>query len=714
MASRRPGRPSVPPVPQQERHASAADVLTRHALDSVARMTGRADLRLGITDVAPVVSCGAFSARAVVGEHLPITATVFREGHDAVAANVVWTPPGGDGATRPLYRMERFGDQPDRWLTSVVPDREGRWTYRVEAWSDPLSTWHHAVEVKMAAGQGAEELANDLEEGARLLDRVAAEADDDWRDRVTEAAAALRDTSRELPARVAPALAEALQRYLHDHPVRELVTPGPEYEVWVDRPRALFGSWYEFFPRSTGPVVDGRATHGTFATSTERLPAIADMGFDVVYLPPIHPIGTVNRKGPNSPQYPGGNPHEVGPDDPGSPWAIGSAEGGHDAIHPQLGTMEDFRAFVERTRELGMEVALDFALQAAPDHPWVKEHPEWFTTKPDGTIAYAENPPKKYQDIYPINFDNDPEGLYAECLRVIRVWIDAGVRIFRVDNPHTKPLNFWHWLIWTVKETEPDVLFLAEAFTRPAMMHQLARIGYTQSYTYFTWRTERGELEEYGRELAANCHYMRPNFFVNTPDILHASLQLGGPPMFRIRAALAAMMSPTWGVYSGFELFEHVAVRPGSEEYLDSEKYQLRPRDWAAAESSGRSLVPYLRRLNEIRRAHPALQQLRTLRFHHVDNPNLICFSKTDPGSQDAVLVVVNVSSHHTQIGTTSLDLPALGLDWYERFTVTDELTGDSWDWGQFNYVELDPYREPAHVFSITYPRQVQVPPPVT
>jgi starch synthase (maltosyl-transferring) len=674
-------------------------------------MTGRADLRLGITDVAPVVSCGAFSARAVIGEHLPITATVFREGHDAVAADVVVTGP--DGSRQPFNRMERFGDQPDRWLTTVVLDREGRWTYRVEAWSDPLATWHHAVEVKIAAGQGPEELANDLEEGARLLDRVAAEADADWRDRVAEAAAALRDTSRELPARVAPALAEAVQRYLHDHPVRELVTPGPECEVWVDRPRALFGSWYEFFPRSTGPVVDGRPTHGTFATSAERLPAIADMGFDVVYLPPIHPIGTVNRKGPNTPQFPGGNPYEIGPDDPGSPWAIGSAEGGHDAVHPQLGTMEDFRAFVDRTRELGMEVALDFALQAAPDHPWVKEHPEWFTTKPDGTIAYAENPPKKYQDIYPVNFDNDPEGIYAECLRVIRVWMDAGVRVFRVDNPHTKPLNFWHWLIWTVKETDPDVLFLAEAFTRPAMMHQLARIGYTQSYTYFTWRTGREELEEYGRELAANSHYMRPNFFVNTPDILHASLQLGGPPMFKIRAVLAAMMSPTWGVYSGFELFEHVAVRPGSEEYLDSEKYQLRPRDWAAAESSGRSLVPYLRRLNEIRRAHPALQQLRTLRFHSVDNPNLICFTKTDPGSQDAVLVVVNLSSHHTQIGTTSLDLPAIGLDWYERFTVTDELTGDSWNWGQFNYVELDPYREPAHVFSITYPRQVQVPPPV-
>ncbi len=450
----------------------------------------------------------------------------------------------------------------------------------------------------------------------------------------------------------------------------------------------------------------GVPTHGTFADAAARLPAIADMAFDVVYLPPIHPIGTVNRKGRNNTLTPG-------PDDVGSPWAIGSADGGHDAVHPQLGTMDDFTAFVARTRELGMEVALDYALQAAPDHPWVEKHPEWFTTRPDGTIAYAENPPKKYQDIYPINFDNDPEGIFAECLRVLRVWIDAGVRIFRVDNPHTKTLNFWHWLIWEVKRTDPDVLFLAEAFTRPAMMHQLARIGFTQSYTYFTWRTQRWELEQYGRELATNCHYMRPNFFVNTPDILHASLQFGGPPMFKIRAALAAMMSPTWGVYSGYELFEHVAVRPGSEEYLDTEKFQLRPRDWAAAEAAGRSLAPYLRRLNEIRRAHPALQQLRTLRFHHVDNENLICFSKTDPASQDAVIVVVNLSSHHTQIGTTSLDLPALGLDWHERLSVTDELTGASYDWGQFNYLELDPYREPAHVFSVSFGRPVQFPPSV-
>ncbi|WP_448615869.1 alpha-1,4-glucan--maltose-1-phosphate maltosyltransferase [Modestobacter sp. URMC 112] len=666
-------------------------------------MTGRADLRLGITDVAPVVSCGSFSTRAVVGEHVPITATVFREGHDAVGANVVLTPPEGSGAPAgppPLVRMTEFGPEPDRWQATVVPDREGRWTFHVEAWDDPLRTWRHDVEVKVDAGQGTDELANDLESGARLFEEVA-RAVPDHRRALLAAAAALRDGMLDLTARLSPALGADLARVLLENPVRRLVTASPRYELWVDRQRALYGSWYEFFPRSEGPVVDGKPTHGTFADAAERLPAIAEMGFDVVYLPPIHPIGTANRKGPNTAQFPGGNPYDVSPDDVGSPWAIGSAEGGHDAVHPQLGTMEDFTAFVARARELGMEVALDFALQAAPDHPWVTSHPEWFTTKPDGTIAYAENPPKKYQDIYPINFDNDPEGLYAECLRVMRVWMDAGVRIFRVDNPHTKPLNFWHWLIWEVKGTDPDVLFLAEAFTRPAMMHQLARIGYTQSYTYFTWRTGKAELEEYGRHLADSAHYMRPNFFVNTPDILHESLQLGGPPMFKIRAVLAAMLSPTWGVYSGYELFEHVAVRPGSEEYLDSEKYRLRPRDWAGAEASGRTLAPYLRRLNEVRRAHPALQQLRTLHFHAVDNPNLLCFSKTDPGSTDAVLVVVSLDSTYTQIGTTALHLPTLGFDWSDRFTVTDEMTGADYHWGEFNYVELDPHREPAHVFTV-------------
>jgi starch synthase (maltosyl-transferring) len=465
----------------------------------------------------------------------------------------------------------------------------------------------------------------------------------------------------------------------------------------VDRPRALFSAWYELFPRSEGAEVysDGRPPrHGTFADAGKRLPQIAEMGFDVVYLPPVHPIGRVNRKGPN-------NALVAGPDDPGSPWAIGSVEGGHDAIHPELGDEHDFVGFVGSARELGMEVALDLALQCAPDHPWVTSHPEWFTTRPDGSIGYAENPPKKYQDIYPLNFDNDPKGLYAEVLRVLRHWMGLGVRIFRVDNPHTKPLNFWHWLIWEVKKTDPDVLFLSEAFTRPAMMHALAQIGFTQSYTYFTWRTAKWELEEYGRELVGAADYMRPNFFVNTQDILHASLQYGGQPMFKIRAVLAALMSPSWGVYSGYELYEHVAVREGSEEYLDSEKYQLRPRDYDGALREGRSLAPYLGRLNAIRRQHPALQQLRNLRFHHVDNDAIMSFSKRDEGTGDTVLVVVTLDPHTAQEGMTSLDMPALGLDWHDRFGVDDELTGASYDWGQHNYVRLDPHIEPAHVFRV-------------
>ncbi len=476
----------------------------------------------------------------------------------------------------------------------------------------------------------------------------------------------------------------------------------PRYKIWVDRERALYGSWYEFFPRSIGAELAGDpehparpARHGTFADATKHLDYVAEMGFDVVYLPPIHPIGEVNRKGPN-------NTLVAQPWDVGSPWAIGSIDGGHDTVNPALGTMADFRAFVERTRELGMEVALDYALQAAPDHPWVKTNPEWFTTKPDGSIAYAENPPKKYQDIYPINFDNDPKGIYAECLRVIHVWIEAGVRIFRVDNPHTKPINFWQWLIAQVKDKYPDVLFLAEAFTRPAMMHELAKVGFTQSYTYFTWRNDKREIEEYAAQLAGTAYYMRPNFFVNTPDILHAYLQQGGPASFRIRAVLASMLSPTWGVYSGYELFEHLPVRPGSEEYLDSEKFQLRPRDYAGAVADGRSLAPFIARLNEIRREHPALHWLANLSFHYIDNDVITCFSKRDEVSGDTVLVVCSTDPHNVAEGWTSLDLPALGLDWTEGFRARDLLSDDVYEWRQNNYVRLGPHR-PAHVFAIEH-----------
>jgi starch synthase (maltosyl-transferring) len=576
----------------------------------------------------------------------------------------------------------------------IRPDRVGRWTFTIEAFDDPYQTWRNAVTKKIGAGQGLEDLANDLAEGAELLDLASKIVPNDEQETVRDAAAALRDSQRSLFSRVSPAL--ELAELLWQHPVRQLVTTTRSYAIWVDRKRALFSSWYEFFPRSEGAVVGPDATpvkHGTFATAAERIPAVAAMGFDVLYLPPIHPIGRINRKGRN-------NAIVAGPTDVGSPWAIGAAEGGHDSIHPELGTMEDFRRFVEAAAEVGLEVALDLALQCAPDHPWVADHPEWFTVRPDGQIAYAENPPKKYQDIYPVNFDKDPAGIRAEVLRVVLHWVAQGVRIFRVDNPHTKPVNFWEWLIWQVKKVDPNVLFLAEAFTRPAMMHGLGKIGFTQSYTYFTWRTTAWEMRQYCEELVEACDYMRPNFWPNTPDILHESLQQGGPAMFKIRAVLASMLTPSWGLYAGFELFEHLP-RPGAEEYLDNEKYQLRPRDWAGAEATGRSLAPYLTRLNQIRRDNPALHWLRNLRFHEIDNGALLCWSKRDPETGNTVLVLCSFDSAHQQWGNTTLDMPALGFDWHERFTVRDELTGATYDWGQHNAVLLDPYLEPAHIFTV-------------
>ncbi|GAB3441372.1 maltotransferase domain-containing protein [Actinophytocola sediminis] len=650
--------------------------------------------RLGIDDVTPMVSCGRYPAKAVVGEQIPVRATVWREGHDAVGATVVWRGPHDEAERQTRMVLDDPFD--DVWSATVVPDATGMWTYRVDAWSDPWATWRHTVEVKVGAAQGAKELANDLETGARLLDRAARRFPHNGERRnLVSAAAALRDETSPLPARIAEALAEPIQRYMLANPLRDLVTRGRKYQLWVDRPRALFGSWYELFPRSTGGVdAAGKPVHGTFATAAKALDRVAAMGFDVVYLPPIHPIGAMNRKGPN-------NSVLSVPEDVGSTWAIGSADGGHDAIHPELGTIEDFDDFVARAGELGLEVALDLALQCAPDHPWVSDHPEWFTTKPDGSIAYAENPPKKYQDIYPVNFDNDPEGIYAEVLRVVMHWVNHGVRIFRVDNPHTKPPNFWHWLIHQVKTVEPDVLFLSEAFTRRARLYGLARLGFTQSYTYFTWQTFKHELVDFGQEIVARCDEARPNLFVNTPDILHASLQSGGPAMFALRAALAATLSPTWGVYSGYELYEHEAVREGSEEYLNSEKYELRPRDFEKALADGRSLEPWLGRLNAIRQAHPALRQLRTLRFHHADNDAIIAYSKTDPGGRDTVIVVVNLDSHHLQETTVRLDLPTLGFAWTDRFAVRDEVSGEVWEWGQANYVRLAPTEAVCHILTV-------------
>jgi len=705
-----------------------------YALGSVTAVIGR----IPILDVQPAVECGRRPAKAVTGETFPVSATVFREGHGGVAAGVVLRDP--DGGTQPMELMHALAPGTDRYGAEVTPGGPGDWSFRVEAWADPIADWHHDAGIKVPRGQDIELM---MAEGALLFERASKSiirssrirqpepgpdepaADgkpippDVARAALAEVAATLRDPGLTPWDRLAVTRQPEIIRILWAYPLREFVTRSRRMPLVVDRERALYGSWYEFFPRSEGVQIDpmGRRepVSGTFRTAGRRLDAIAEMGFDVVYLPPVHPIGMAFRKGRN-------NTMDPQPGDPGSPWAIGSPDGGHDSIHPDLGTFEDFDAFVARTRDLGMEVALDFALQASPDHPWVKEHPEWFTTRADGSIAYAENPPKKYQDIYPINFDNDPAGIYAEALRVVRLWMDHGVRIFRVDNPHTKPLAFWELLLAEVRATDPDVIFLAEAFTRPAMMRALAMVGFHQSYTYFTWRNNAQELTEYLRELAGEtAPYMRPNFFTNTPDILHEYLQHGGRPGFEIRAVLAAMLSPTWGIYSGFELCENIPLRPGSEEYMDSEKYQYRPRDWDQAAADNATIVPLITSLNRIRKSHPALHRLRNLRFHTVDQPDWLCFSKrvtpreeaadpsgrAEPGGAraDTVLVIVNLDPHQPREATVWLDLPALGMNWGARFTVTDELTGESYRWGQTNYIRLDPSVTPAHIFTVTADR---------
>ena len=730
--------------------------------------------RIPILDVEPVLECGRRPAKAVTGETFPVSATLFREGHEMLGAGVVLRGP--DGQRSPLAYMRELVPGTDRYGADVTVTAQGLWYFQVEAWGDPIAHWRHDAAIKVPLGLETELM---LTEGALLFERAARGVRGDgmaWQARSTQASrgiqvspaaqasavqaspagpatrgaqavtplatgpagttqlstatasaaragqrwanvaqaaqaartarATLRQVAAQLRDRALPpwdrlsaASAPGVQAILAQYPLRDLVSRSARYPVIVHRPRALYGAWYEFFPRSEGVEIDPMGYReprsGTFRTAARRLDGIADMGFDVVYLPPIHPIGTTARKGAN-------NVLQAAPGDPGSPWAIGAPEGGHDAIHPDLGTFADFDAFVRRTRELGMEVALDLALQTSPDHPWVSEHPEWFTKRADGRIAYAENPPKKYQDIYPLNFDHDPGGIYTEALRIVRLWMAHGVRIFRVDNPHTKPLAFWERFLAEIARTDPDVLFLAEAFTRPAMMRALAEIGFHQSYTYFTWRNSAAELSDYLRELSGPAAaYMRPNFFANTPDILHEYLQHGGPPAFKIRAVLASMLSPTWGIYSGYELCEGIPVRPGSEEYLDSEKYQFRPRDWERAQQGPAGIAPYIARLNAIRKAHPALHWLRNLRFHHVDQPELICFSKRDPREEDTVLVIVNLDPHQPREATVWLDLPALGLESNADFVVTDELSGQSYRWGRANYVRLDPGYEPAHIFQV-------------
>jgi starch synthase (maltosyl-transferring) len=641
--------------------------------------------RIVVERVSPEVDGGRFPVKRTVGERVKVEADVYAEGHDALVAVLRWRR-AGEASWREL-RMEPLGN--DRWRAAFAIELLEPYRYTVEAWVDAFATWRHGLARKAAAGT-VEPV--DLLVGAELVEAAAARAGGEDLARLRAFAATLRADAPP-PERAARALDAELAALMDRHPDRSGAARYPrELSVEVERERARFGAWYELFPRSTSPE-PGR--HGTFADVTARLPYVAGMGFDVVYLPPIHPIGRSFRKGKNNSTTPA-------PDDVGSPWAIGAAEGGHDAIHPALGTLEDFRRLVARAGELGLEIALDLAFQCSPDHPWVKEHPEWFRRRPDGTVQYAENPPKKYQDIYPIEFENPRwRELWAALLGIVLHWAEQGVRIFRVDNPHTKPLRFWEWLIAESRRIHPDLIFLSEAFTRPKVMYALAKAGFSQSYTYFTWRNTKHELVEYLTELTRSevREFFRPSFWPNTPDILPEPLQYGGRPMFVARVVLAATLGASYGIYGpAYELLEGRALEPGGEEYAGSEKYQLRQWDLQRPDS----LRDLLARLNAIRRETPALHTNERLAFHRIDAEQLIAYSKTSDDLSDAVVVVVNLDPHHVHSGWLELPLEKLGLPDREPYQVHDLLGEGRYLWhGPRNFVELDPRSSPAQIFRI-------------
>ncbi len=632
--------------------------------------------RVVVEHVYPEVDDGRFPIKRVAGETVIVSADVHADGHDRIAAALLYRRAGD--ASWSEAAMESAGN--DRWRARFTVEAMGVYEYTVEGWIDRFGSWRDELSKKVAAGQ---DVANELLEGALLV-----------RD-VPEAAAILGDAARPQGERVAAALDAGLERRMRAHADRTRATRYDRVlQVLVERERARTGAWYEMFPRSAGTDPSRSAT---FDEAAARLPYVAAMGFDVLYLPPIHPIGRSFRKGRNNSLTPE-------PDAPGSPWAIGSDEGGHMAVEPGLGTIEDFDRFVEAARRVGLEIALDLAYQASPDHPYVREHPEWFRRRPDGTIKYAENPPKKYQDIYPFNFETDAwRELWVELKRIIEFWIDHGVTIFRVDNPHTKPYRFWQWALADLRQRHPGTIFLSEAFTRPKVMKYLAKSGFSQSYTYFTWRNTKPELEEYFTELTQTDvrEYLRPNLFANTPDILHEYLQRGGRPAFQVRLVLAATLGASYGIYSGFELSENAPVRPGSEEYLDSEKYQIKPRDFEAAGS----LSETIGRINAIRRAHPALQRDWGLRFHRTDNPELVAYSKRSAEGDDLVLVVVNLDPFHMQHGFIELPLADWGFTPHSTIEVHDLLADERYYWrGDWNYVRLDPQAHVAHVLHVRLP----------
>jgi starch synthase (maltosyl-transferring) len=630
--------------------------------------------RIRILDVQPSVDGGRFDVKRTLGEPVVASAEVFRDGHDQVRAVLRTRPPGGEWEETPMTWVDREVDG-DRWVGTFTPDREGVWTFEVGAFTERFATWHDEVSRKRSA-PGEEDLSSEVAEGALLLREAATRVDGVDGQRITAALEVAEHDSKSLNAKLDAVLAPRLLEALERNPDRRDFVNGSPRTVEAERERARFGAWYELFPRSWGG----------FDGVREQLPKLAELGFDVLYLPPIHPIGVTNRKGPN-------NALVAGPDDPGSPWAIGSELGGHEAIDPGLGDVSSFEDLVEAANAVGIEIALDFALNCSADHPWLKEHPEWFHHRPDGTLKYAENPPKKYQDIYNLNFDSeDWRGLWDALRDVVALWVERGVRVFRVDNPHTKPMPFWEWLITDIRATHPDVIFLAEAFTRRAKLTALAKLGFSQSYTYFTWKNSRWELTEYVNELAyRDGDYVRPNFFANTPDILTEYLVDGGAPAFEARLVLAATLSPSYGIYSGFESYENEPVVPGSEEYKDSEKYQLRERRLDGP------LLPMVGKLNAARRANPALQFLSNVTFLDTENDALIAYAKVT--GDNVVLTVVSVDPHHTQEGV--VNVPA-HLGTAPAFKVRDLLDDQTYDWSiGRNYVRLAPGNRMAHVMRV-------------
>jgi starch synthase (maltosyl-transferring) len=630
-----------------------------------------------IENVAPVVDAGRYAVKREIGARVEVSADIFKEGHDTLVAFVRYRPEA-EAAWREAPM--RFVDN-DRWAGEIVVDRLGRWLYTIEALADPFQSWLADLAKRVEAGQ---DVASELLEGAALVGTAAERASGNdarlLREHATRLTRGHAETARD------PALAALMARHLDRTAATRLST---EFPIQVDRERARFAAWYEFFPRSG--TTPGQSA--TFKEAEIQLERIAAMGFDVVYLPPIHPIGTSHRKGRN-------NSLTAQPGDPGSPWAIGGAEGGHDAVHPELGTLEDFDHFVATADGLGLDVALDFAIQCSPDHPYVRQHPEWFFHRPDGTIKYAENPPKKYQDIYPMNFYvDDPAPLWAEMKRIVEFWIGHGVKSFRVDNPHTKPVAFWEWLIREVQRAHPDVIFLAEAFTRPKMMRVLAKAGFTQSYTYFTWRTEKQELAEYLEEITSPpvAEYFRGNLWTNTPDILHETLVRGGRPVFKQRLVLAATLSSLYGMYSGYELAENVPVAPTSEEYLDSEKYEIKVRSFTAPGNLG----DFVTRVNEIRRANPALQLYRNLGFHPSDSPHLLWYEKATADDANVIFVAVNMDPTTEHDSMVEVPIARLGIAPEQPYRMHELLSERAYEWrGPRGYVKLFP-ADPAQIFRL-------------